>query len=364
MDMNNNLPSHVVLPCTVDQFGNFVSSLLGQPQEIEGGRFGHFSVSRDDIEQTYHLITQRVEQQNGVKPIGMTIRIVYDDGTSIQLNSFGDFQSYNEPKPVVSTEAHLTLTYLIEFPLAKAPERQDITISFISSSTQQSPRLTVATFSEGPVELYARGFIGYKIKFTARTWGADIEGLLRNHIDHIIQPESKLRSFIRRKSLPIGLSVGLVVFVILFYGQSLITERAVSHQLQGVGDLLGSLATVNDKLDAIIKMIVSGMATKLSEMSSRYVSIGAIFSLILAFYVGSKADIRKPSFVTLTKRALDEKEIILKKFESNWVKFWASSVFGILIGIASNVAYDHFAKQAIADLLKDLPRTAQVELKK
>ena len=127
--MDQNLPSHVVLPCTVDQFGNFVSSLLGQPQEIEGGRFGHFAVSREEIEQTYHLITQRVEQQNGVKPIGITIRIVYDDGTSIQLNSFSDFQSFNEPKPVVSTEAHLTLIYLIEFPLSKSPERQDITIN-------------------------------------------------------------------------------------------------------------------------------------------------------------------------------------------------------------------------------------------
>ena len=361
--MDQNLPSHVVLPCTVDQFGNFVSSLLGQPQEIEGGRFGHFAVSREEIEQTYHLITQRVEQQNGVKPIGITIRIVYDDGTSIQLNSFSDFQSFNEPKPVVSTEAHLTLIYLIEFPLSKSPERQDITISFISSSSQKSPRLTVARFSEGPVELYARGFIGYKIKYTARTWGADIEGLLRNHIDHIIKPESKIRVFVRRKSFEIGLFVGVVVFLILFYGQSMITERAIANQLRGISDLLGGAASVNEKLDAIMKMIVSGTATKLSEMSTRYVSIGALFSLILAFYVGAKADNRKPSFVTLTKRAFDEKDYLLKKFERNWIKFWASTIFGLLIGVGSNVVYDHFAKQAISDLLKDLPAVVQGESK-
>ena len=357
------MPSHVVLPCTVDQFGSFVSSLLGQPQEIEGGSFGSFSVTKDDIEQTYYLITQRVEQQNGVKPINISVRIVYDDGTSIQLNSLGDFQSFHEPKPVISTEAHLTLTYLIDFPLGKSPERQDITISFVSSSRPKSMRLSMATFAEGTAELFARGYIGYRIKYTARTWGADIEGLLKNHIDHLIQPEDKIRSFVRRNSIPIGLLVGAISFAILFYGQSLITERSVSHQLKGIADIFGPSASLGSKLDTIITMIVSGTATKLSEMSTRYVSIGAVFSLILAFYVENKADNRKPSFVILTKRSADEKDILLKKFERTWVKFWASTIFGVLIGIASNFIYDHYAKKAIGELLNELPAAAQIENK-
>ena len=91
----------VVLPCSEDTFRDFIVGLLGKPQEIEGGQFGAFSIGTHEIEQTYHLIHQRVTQQQGVNPVGFALRIVYDDGTSIQLNSFDDFRNFNEPKPVI-----------------------------------------------------------------------------------------------------------------------------------------------------------------------------------------------------------------------------------------------------------------------
>jgi len=100
---NSNAVS-VVLPCSIDTFGEFISGLLGKPQEIDGGEFGPYAIDEKDIEQIYHLILQRVLQQNNVHPISFTIKIVHDDGTSIQINSLSDFQSFAEVKPVVSTE--------------------------------------------------------------------------------------------------------------------------------------------------------------------------------------------------------------------------------------------------------------------
>ncbi len=121
----------IVFPCAIEDFREFVSGLLGKPQQIEGIRTGSFSIDRTAIEQAYHLIEQRVLQQNGVHPLTFSVRIVYDDGTSVQLNSLRDFQTFHETKPVISTQVHLTLTYLIQFPTKKVSNLTRRTVSTV-----------------------------------------------------------------------------------------------------------------------------------------------------------------------------------------------------------------------------------------
>lgn len=351
----NGKDAAVFLPCSIDVFRDFVAGLLGAPQEIEGGKFGAFAIGRPELEQTYHLITQRVAQQHGVKPLGFTIRIVYDDGTSIQLNSFQDFQSFHEPKPVISTECHIEISYLIQFPIATSPEKQDISVSFISSTVSKGARFPLATFAESSQELFARGYINYRIKYTARTWGADIEGLLKNHIEHLIEPEPPIRSFLRRHSMAIGLVTGTVTFSILFYGQSILTERATIEQIGSLASIFGRGTPLDVKLDAVIHLLVSGAATRLSELSSRFLAVGAVASIVLAFFVENAADRRKPSFVVFTKRAEEEKEIELKKYSRSWTRLWISIIGGLTIGVCSNFIYDYFAKRALTDIMTNHP---------
>jgi hypothetical protein len=83
--------STMLLPCAPDQFGDFVAGLLGKPQTIERSIKGPFVVTKDDIENLHHLIEQRVSSQNERTLIQFTCRIVYDDDSSVLLNSFPDF---------------------------------------------------------------------------------------------------------------------------------------------------------------------------------------------------------------------------------------------------------------------------------
>jgi hypothetical protein len=39
----------ILLPCTPEDFGDFVTGLLGKPQTIEKSIFGVFEVQRDDV---------------------------------------------------------------------------------------------------------------------------------------------------------------------------------------------------------------------------------------------------------------------------------------------------------------------------
>lgn len=69
----------VVLPCEPDYFRDFVAGLLGKPQTITKEIFGAFELNKDDIANFYHLVIQRVGQQNESTLIQFTVRIVYDD---------------------------------------------------------------------------------------------------------------------------------------------------------------------------------------------------------------------------------------------------------------------------------------------
>jgi hypothetical protein len=54
----------ILLPCTTETFADFVSGLLGTAQTIERRFYGTFALTAAEVENTFHLVRQRVEQQN------------------------------------------------------------------------------------------------------------------------------------------------------------------------------------------------------------------------------------------------------------------------------------------------------------
>jgi hypothetical protein len=48
----------VILPCAPEDFGEFVSNLLGKPQTIERQIYGAFEIRKEDIFNTHHLVNQ------------------------------------------------------------------------------------------------------------------------------------------------------------------------------------------------------------------------------------------------------------------------------------------------------------------
>ena len=115
----------VTLPFPPEAFREFISGLLGQPQTLERRFLGTFELSRPDVETIFHLVDQRVKQQNEASLIQFTIKIIYDDNSSVLLNSIDDFVRYTEVRPVVSVAAHLSWTYLIKFQDRAVPEKQE-----------------------------------------------------------------------------------------------------------------------------------------------------------------------------------------------------------------------------------------------
>jgi len=334
--------STVVLPCGPDQFSNFISSLLGRPQEITGTRTGEFAVDQSTLAQLHHLVTQRVEQQHGVRPIQFTARVVFDNGTSILLNSFSDFTSYNEVRSVRSVAVHLNWVFLITFPGNQTPEKQEIEFS-CQSAWSQYDRM------ERNRPLGDHGYLGYRISHTARTWGADIEGLLAHYIDGVLKKENPIRIIIREHSGIIGLVLGGTVLVLLLIGLGYVDRQVFVIQASILSSALNRGASVADKLDQIILYYKVQAESARTVYAALYIVFTGAVSLITGIWAGDYASSQPPADVLLTNAARDFYKLRKAKYETSIRNMLLSLISAFVLGLIVNTVYDFVLKNKIEE---------------
>ena len=358
VQQTNTAGTAVVLPCSPEDFASFVESLLGKPQEISFGKAGAFCVKRQDLIDLFHIVDQRITQQNHGNRIAFTVRVVYEDGLSVVLNTLAELESYRETRDVTSTQAHLSWTYLIQFPMRASPEKQDIEVSFYATDAQIMPRrLGLALGS--PFAIASTGHIEYRIKHTMRTWGADIEGHLTNYVSGKIERMSPLRKFVWKQSVPIAIFIALVFFVSSMFMADAIQNRYAADYWAALQPVLSASATVDEKLDTLLKVTAQGAWQKYESSASTFKGIVGLLAFVIFFLTEKYADHRKPSFVVLTDKAEKVFDKAIRKFERSYVKFWGSIVIAFVINVLSSHFYDQYAKEKIFT-----PLTKALDLKK
>jgi hypothetical protein len=232
---NDHSGYSVVLPCAPEDFAEFVSGLLGKAQTLQKVFAEAFEVDKNDIASTFHLVEQRVRQQNEAALVQFTIKIVYDDDSSVLLNSLTEYLHYSEIRPLVSIAAYLSWTYLIKFQDKRFPEKQQIELAIVTN--QDNPPLYI----EDGVRIINRsrivhgmpGFshIDLRVSHTARTWAVDVESLLTGHIKTWLCAQSGLKQFITKHSGWIGFSFGFLFFVLSMLGAYFTASQFVVSQV-------------------------------------------------------------------------------------------------------------------------------------
>lgn len=178
----------IVLPCDVKDFRTFVSGLLGKPQLEKGKIEGSFHVEPKHISNIFHLINQRVTQQNDGSIIHFSIEVLYDNGTSVSHNNTAHFESYYPTSDTHPIEIVLSFTYLIKFKNKEAPEKQEITV--VISSDRDRLHSSEAWLAGGLFE--------YRISHTDKTWSSDIANVLKNHASNFIDEHKGIIKFLTR----------------------------------------------------------------------------------------------------------------------------------------------------------------------
>ena len=332
----------VMIPCAQDEFARFISGLLGKPQSLERMHSAPFEVNRQGIENLFHLVDQRVRQQNDATLIQFTVRVIYDDDSSVLLNSFEDFRHYTEVRPLVSVGVHLSWTYLIRFQDRSVPEKQEIDVTFSAGAGGAIIRGSAPMPVIEALPWFGRGYITTQVKHTARTWGVDIDSLLEGHIKTLSRPETTIRQWISRQSGKFGV-ISAITFLAATTGAAYFSaNHFLNDQLTRVQAFLqtgASTPSISDKLDFLLRLAAEGSWPRFAFMIGSFALLAIILSIVFGVLIESTADNKPYSFVTLTDKAEKRKESLLKKERRKWASFLGSLASGIAIGVASNAVF-------------------------
>src|SRR5271157_618806 len=332
----------VMLPCTPDHFRDFIGGLLGEPQVITKILPGEFEIKRENLLDLYHLVDQRVRQQNEATLVQFTVRIVFDDNSSTLINSVEDFEHYNEVRPISSVGAHLTWTFLVQFRDKQFPEKQIIEVSFVTSDVAKR----IMVFEGGlavphGVFQFSSDFVSLRISHTARSWGADIEALLTGHIKVVLKTKNRYKEFAREHNGSIGLAVFALLFLSSVGGAFYTMHSFMSFQQQKVSALMASPAAkagaMNEKIDYLMDLIASGAWPRYFFYVLVFIVVSLIISAIFAIWAGIAADVKEPSYILLTRQAEKRKEELERKNKRAWLNFTASIVSALFVGIIKQV---------------------------
>lgn len=315
---NFETSGQVALPFNEEQFKDFIVSLLGKPQTISKFINGSFEINKNNLVSIFELINQRIYQQNDSKLIQFRATIYYNDNTTITLSGFDHLVHYNENLPVISRAVHLTWQYLVKFRDKNTFEKQEISLSFVADDNGPMP-----IFEGHSNNRYYDSGINFIISHTARTWGADIEGLLTKHLEVLVRKDSKILRYIRYSSE----SVNNILFSILFLITLIFSYRNTQNIFQTKKNINDSVFWIHHYGNYIFLLIAMYIVYKITI-------------IILEEFQYFK----RPSFVILTPESEKFKVKTIANYRNNLIKYFLTAITSIALGIIGNYLYENITK--------------------
>jgi hypothetical protein len=191
---------------------------------------------------------------------------------------------------------HLSWTYLIKFQNKPFPEKQLVQISFDTAARSMAMHavgaLQVSYREPSPIIL--------RIEHTDRTWGADIEALLRGHLEMLRQPIGKARAFANRFSGSIGTLAGTLALILTLYATYRISGAFALGQLSKLKEATKGVTgndLISHQIEYLVDLVASGVWTRFTLFAAVLFIALLIGSIVLGAIIGDMA-------VALTTAAL------------------------------------------------------------
>jgi hypothetical protein len=215
--------SSIILPLSEEAFRDFIVSLLGQPETMEGFIKGSFEIDFGKFQQLNDLIDNRISSQNISSFIEFKSKLFLSNDLSLSFNSIQSFLEYKELRPLICEGFTFTWSYLVKFNDKQSAEKQEISV-FSSRSKNISKSFWLDLYeslkSDYLPEEDEYPTINYYVRSTNKSWGIEIcqliDQCLRTFKTLHASRYSEFRLLIIYFSIPIRLLI-LGVYNALFY---------------------------------------------------------------------------------------------------------------------------------------------------
>ena len=331
----------LMIPMDNRVLGEFIAGLLGQSRLMER-RFSNrrFEIDTNWLLNLDQIIDQRLASQNQAKLVSFSSRFYFANGKTITLEDHGAFRAFHDMSNELSVGVDLQWSYLIKFPLAKLPEKQEIRFSAFTDEdiAQQRPKERkegksfISTGDGGE-------FISIAIRFTDVTWGEDIYSHMGNYVLAKTESIPRFTSFLRKfKSTSVVGSAALIGMAVSMWSVFSLTSAGVKKVTQKFGSLdAPNLTTSDEKLDLLIGLAVARLNIDVFPFVP---FIRGLFLIAILAGVYFLVTTNKASFININSYSDQH----LKKYGKNYdfIKYGilVALLVGVTGGIFANKIYD------------------------
>ncbi|MCD5970400.1 hypothetical protein [Pseudomonas quasicaspiana] len=326
----------IQVPIKKKDFGDFITSLLGQPETINGRKKGSFKIDHAWLVNLHHLIEQRIVLQAKSTLVDFTAVISYNDAPERTITTAKGFIHFQETRITTTKSIVLTWTYLVIFPGKPAPEKQEISVRFVATP---SILVTGPEAAFNRIDAPSGGLAMFTVAHTERTWGDDISGLLIREVDECFKSDT---FYDKHNAIITGVSAIVCAAAGLFlpsYLEEMIRYKEATNLFMTVlpnGASFSSLTT-DAKLDLIITILQPG--NQLHAVGTGYRVLSLFCSLAIAFAILTVFDPKKRSHILLTKKDIAEKESHDRKERFKITRALLSVLSAIALGVGGNYVY-------------------------
>lgn len=303
---------------------------------IFGAHRGVFDLNRSDIENFVHLVNQRISEQNECGASTCEIAVYYNDGTSRRFPNLVEFTEYSETRKRFPTVITIHTGYVISFPDAADAEKQEIDIVIRSSESMSETvdmvdedsrlRMSSDKIQVGVANDESKfGIINYTINHSRISWGLDLEGHIRGHIEKLMIEPSRGDRFLAKASGPLNL---LTTIFIGLYIVNLIIDLFFWFLYQSE-----TAENSENLIETAAAYLINGHIAKYIVAS---LVVSVVFFIIFSALVSSiTKSIKqpKPSFICLDQGDKKRKSEKLKAYEKRWPRFIGTVVVNLLVAL-------------------------------
>ena len=323
---------YVQLPLTQKGLTEFIGNLLGEPQRVQGVLEGSFIVDIGGIEKLYTTIMQRIKQQNKSQLIEFISKVFFDNDTNVTIKDLEGLTSYRNLEDFKIVRLELTWSFLIEFEDKKAPEKQTIRICF--DVNHMVKRLRSKYF------LMGAGIV-YEISYTARTWGVDLENLIRVAIKSTFIQKNKLKEVFTRIKTPISIIIPSLIYIIFFSINAFFVNNYLDNSVREIVEKISSIE-LGEQFSFIAKYLASIPWYKFTTYNNLFLILMLVVCIVFGIYLDDILDdiLTDKSFIFLTD---NDKATIMHKVSKELgkqkTKYFITLFINILCGVVSNFLF-------------------------
>jgi hypothetical protein len=345
-------PSKAIAIPLADQraLGEFIASLLGQRRTIECDfRDRRFEIDFEWLLNLNDVIDQRIQSQHAATLVSFSARFYFGNGKIVTLEDIKSFRTYNDISAELSVGVDLRWSFLIQFPLADTPEKQELRFAAFTDKRilggikvrDRQRKASYISLHEDDERLY------YTVLFTNVTWGEDLNATISSFILGHSEALPRWKKYTR--SMPVSLTVPLIFllgitssfFVLL---RSLVNSIDAGHAL--LTERYGDLSKIPDTLDTVDKklsFLVSEAVIRFQPDSliSFSPAIKTVVFCVTVSCVLTLASITERSSITVNEFSAKTKKTRHAKYETIKYALLVAALIGVLSGIFANILYEY-----------------------